>query len=263
MIETKISYKKVVLDKMNVPFVITLAVMDDGAVVDRILHTSAELIGRDLDEIDDKFSPLKLNSLISKFHRGDAEFFFQDSMFSIVYNQCAIAKLATDGGFNAFKNNRYDPRGILLGWAIETEFQLHLKPLLVDPAIVGVSLSAGSNFQVASRSSANFSWTIEIADPLDPENLLANYQIENGAISTASVKPAQLKADRTPLQATVLSHGLTEASVLATASLSKSASDTAQWFEDSRSTGLLVDDQHNHSAYVAGQTNGQSSQAQI
>ncbi|WP_125772601.1 hypothetical protein [Companilactobacillus furfuricola] len=62
--------------QMNVPFTIKLAVVGDVDVVERILDTSSQLIVDDLKIIDDKFSPIKQDSLISKFHRGEAEVFF-------------------------------------------------------------------------------------------------------------------------------------------------------------------------------------------
>ncbi|AKP67278.1 hypothetical protein [Companilactobacillus ginsenosidimutans] len=237
MIEPKIYFPQVTINKMNVPFTIKLAVTKRDQIVDRILDTTAKMIAKDLDEIDDKFSPLKTNSLISKFHRGDSESFFQDTMFQTVYNQCAIAKVATNGYYDAFKNDRFDPTGILKGWSIETEFQKHLKPLLVDPAIVGVSLGSDGDTQLATKANNNFSWNVVVTNPDNGCGIVAEYNIANGAIATAVADNADID---TPTQITVLSKGLTEAAVLANAGLTDRTAEVETWIEKSRLTGLLI-----------------------
>lgn len=244
MIEPKIYYPETTINKMNVPFTIRLAVTDQDSTIEHILDTTTELIEKDLGEIDDKFSPYKLNSLISKFHRGDPEPFFQDEMFQIIYNQCAIAKTATNGYFNAFKNDRFDPTGLLLGWAIENEFQKHLKPLLVDPSIVGVSLSSGQQMQLGVDAKSSFEWNIAVSDPED-HSKIAEYKIRNGAIATVLSANSDISKRREVEfadQITILSKGLTEAFVLANAGLKDNFQKIEQWMEQAHLTGMLVKD---------------------
>jgi thiamine biosynthesis lipoprotein len=256
MIEPKIYFPEVTINKMNVPFTIKLAVTRDDDVLDRILATTSKLIAEDLDEIDDKFSPLKTDSLISKFHRGDSEVFFQDAMFQIVYNQCAIAKVATNGYYDAFKNDRFDPTGILKGWAIETEFQKHLKPLLVDPSIVGVSLSVGNDMQLASKAESSFEWNIGITNPDDQRDIIAEYNIKNGAIATTTLNNGDIKTSHKagmPKQITILSKGLTEAAVLANAGMEDTTDEVEKWIEKSQLTGLLIDVTDDMTVFAQGQ----------
>lgn len=253
MIEPKILYPEVTVNKMNVPFTIKLAVTNHDQVVDYILDTTSKLIAKDLDEIDDKFSPNKLDSLISKFHRGDAEVFFQDSMFQVVYNQCAIAKVATNGYYDPFKNDRFDPTELIKGWAIETEFQKHLKPLLVDPSIVGVSFSSDEQMQLASANDSNFEWNIAIKNPDDSTDIVAEYNIKNGAIATATVESTDIPNKQTSKQVTILSKGLTEAAILADASLKDNTDEISKWIERSNMTGLLIDQNDDLAIFANGQ----------
>lgn len=251
MIEPKIYYPEVTINKMNEPFTIKLAVTQPGPVIDHILETTTALVTKDLDEIDNKFSPLKIDSLISKFHRGDNEVFFQDAMFQSVYNQCAIAKIATNGYYDAFKNDRFDPTDILLGWTIETEFQKHLKPLLVDPSIVGVSLSSNEQMQLATKTDSNFAWSIGITNPDDARDILAEYNIQNGAIATATMNSAD-HARHNFKQLTILSKGLTEAFVMANSGLQDSTDVVEGWIEHSKLTGLMIDTKDEMTMFASG-----------
>ncbi|MFD1472147.1 hypothetical protein [Companilactobacillus mishanensis] len=258
MIEPKMYFPEVTINKMNAPFTIKLAVTRNDDVIDHILNTTGELIAEDLDEIDDKFSPFKSDSLVSKFHRGDSERFFQDEMFQIVYNQCAIAKIATGERFDAFKDKMFDPTGILKGWAVETEFQKNLKPLLVDPAIVGVCFRTGEGMQLASKAGSHFDWNVGIKRPNNSHGIIADYRIQNGAIATAVMDDQEIQTDIHPennfvKQMTVLSKGLTEAAVLAKASLKDNTVDVENWIDKSRLSGLLINENGKLSVFEQGQ----------
>lgn len=228
--------------KLNVPFTIKLAVVDDIDVVERILDTASQLIVDDLDIIDDKFSPMKEDSLISKFHRGDAEVFFQDDMFQIVYNQSSLAKIATGGRYDAFAQDCFDPSDLIVGWAIETEFMKHLKPLLVDPQIVGVSLDSGLKMQVATDPNSSFIWNVEILDP-DDEAKLAHYQLKNGALATSSYNDEKFDSQfnyDSPRLITLVSKGLTEAAILADTAIKMNITDAVNMIEASKLTGFIL-----------------------
>lgn len=228
--------------QMNAPFTLKLAVVGDIDVVERILDTSVQLIVDDLQMIDDKFSPIKKDSLISKFHRGDAEVFFQDDMFQIVYNQSALAKIATGGRYDAFSDDRFDPSDLLLGWVIETEFLKHLKPLLVDPHIVGVNLASGPKMQFAVSEKSDFSWNVELLDPDDAQSV-AHFAIKNGAVATAAYNDIRNDSQvdfSAPRSITLVSKGLTEAAILADTAIKNDISDVVEMVQISQLTGLVL-----------------------
>lgn len=257
MNETEFFFLERSFYKMNVPFSIKIAVTDRDAVVERILNTSSQMIVDDLDVIDDKFSPQKADSLISKFHRGEAEVFFQDDMFQVVYNQAALAKIATKGQFDAFANDRFDPSEMLTGWAIEVEFMKHLKPLLVDPHIVGVSLSSSSMMQVAADPKSFFAWDVVINDPDDAEKI-AHYQIKNGAVATSTYNDGKSTSRpqlATPKLITLVSKGVTEAAILAQTAIEMDIDSVVDLIETSQLTGLILPADSTATAFFKGRFN--------
>jgi len=91
LIEPKIYYPNTVINKMNIPFTVKLAVTENDPVVAEILHSTTKLLEQDLDEIDRKFSPFKNDSLVSQYRRGDQDPLLADAMFQDVFGQCSIS----------------------------------------------------------------------------------------------------------------------------------------------------------------------------
>ncbi|WP_125772599.1 hypothetical protein [Companilactobacillus furfuricola] len=179
-------------------------------------------------------------------------------MFQIVYNQSALAKIATGGRYDAFASDRFDPSDILVGWAIETEFMKHLKPLLVDPQIVGVYLGSEQKMQVASNPDSNFSWNVEIFDP-DNDQEMAHYQIKNGAVATSAYNDVKMAPDsdfEAPRSITLISKGSTEAAILAETAIKMKLTDAVDMIETSQLTGLVLPVGSQPAVFSKGRFNG-------
>ncbi|WP_125772597.1 FAD:protein FMN transferase [Companilactobacillus furfuricola] len=245
MIEPKTFFPNVVVHKMDTPFTIKLAVINNDSVVKQILHTTTKLIEEDLEKIERKFSMTNSDSLISKYRQGETEAVARDPMFQEVFGQCNLANDFTNGYFDAFDDGKFDPSELIKGWAIERLFQLHLKPLLIAPNIIGVSFGDDKDIQMASKADSDFQWDIGINDPNRVGVKIAEYRIENGAISTTQIKNDNVRSfDRhVPClkQVSVITTSLTRANAWSSVAVSAGVDNFKRLIGDSGLTGVMVD----------------------
>jgi thiamine biosynthesis lipoprotein len=255
MIEPKVYFPNTVINKMNIPFTVKLAVTEDDRVADHILATTSKMINKELDAIEQKFSPFKEDSLVSKYRRGDSSPLMEDSLFQAVFSQCSIAEEVTSGYFNAFYDGRFNPTGLVKGWAIETIFQLYMKPLLVDPKIIGVSLNGGGDMQLATKDDSNFSWSVGIENPYNTQEIIAEYSIKNGAVATSGMNKRGEHISRNASnikQVTIIANSLTEADVWATAGIAAGTDKFEDLIQSSELTGMYVDDVEGMTSFAGG-----------
>lgn len=262
MIEPRTFYPQVIINKMNTDFTVKLAVKNVDPVIKQILKTTSKLIAQDLGEIDRKLSPNRPDSLVSKYRKGQHDALAQDPMFQEVFGQCSIAEAATSGYFNAFYDGKFNPDGLIKGWAIETLFQLHLKPLLIDPDIVGVALEGDGDIQLASKEGSDFHWNIDVQDPCDSEEVIAEYNIRNGALATSGMSKTVRKISHSSSsikQVTIVANGMTEADVWAIAGITAGTNYFKKMIESSELTGMLVDKTEGTTAFARGNFNHKQS----
>lgn len=253
MIEPKIYFPNQTLNKMNTKFNIKLAVTEEDPVVDKILLTTTKLIAEDLDEIERKFALDQADSLVNKFRNGDRSALKSDTMFQVVYHQCSIAEAVTHGYFNAFRDGKFDPTGLIRGWAVETLFQLHLKPLLIDPNIVGVAFNVGgNNVQVATKKGSDFQWNIAVKSPYDDREQVVSYKLKNGALATSNTNKIDGDVHGSLELVTILANGLTEASIWADAAMMAGLSRFENMIKESELTGMFVDDYEEMTSFAKG-----------
>lgn len=255
MIGPKTYFPKVVVDKMNTPFTIKLAVTDNDPVVKQILQTTTKLIEEDLEKIEQKFSMDDQDSMINQYRRGDNSAVASDPMFKEVFGQCSQAKSFTNGYFNAFNDGKFNPSELLKGWAIERLFQLHLKPLLIAPNIIGVSFGDDKDIQMASKANSNFHWNIGINNPNKENAKLAEYRIDNGAISTTKIKNnvKQLsKQSKALQQVSVITTSLTKANAWSFVGIKTDTNTFKKLINNSGLTGLMIDSSSVLTAFTQG-----------
>src|SRR5690348_1676863 len=68
--------------------------------------------------IDQKFSPYKKTSEVSKINSGELDVADVSNDMHKILELCQQTKTQTHGFFDAYHNDTFDPSGIVKGWAI-------------------------------------------------------------------------------------------------------------------------------------------------
>lgn len=241
-----VKYKTYVLKRMNMPFTIVFVRDNFDETLIEALNQIVNEIDKYLKNVEEKFSPFLLESLVSR--HTDLGGILQEDFFDLeyqeVYGRSLIAKKETQGLFNPFFDGKYNPTGIVKGWAIENAFMKYIKPLIDNNIIEAGAINGAGDMQVATRLESNFSWEIGIENPEDKEKIIARYSIQNGAVATSGIskKGQHIKSDNdiNHVQVTVVGTYLSDVDVLATAGV---VSDEKIWSEIVESkllTGILL-----------------------
>ncbi|MFC6176334.1 FAD:protein FMN transferase [Companilactobacillus huachuanensis] len=234
-----------VIEQMNIPFTVKLATTDPDEVVMEQLKLATDKINHRLVEIDRDFSPFRTDSLVSKYQRGDRNPILDSNDFQIVYGQAILAEQMTDKIFTPYFDGKFDPTGLVKGWAIEQTFDKYLTPLLDDPKIEGISLNGGGDIKFATKVNSEFCWGIGIEDPDNLQRILATYYLKNGAIATSGdskrgehiVRQIPNKIE----QVTVVDKSLVTADIWATVGVSAGLDKFSEFVEKYQLSGIIID----------------------
>lgn len=241
-----VKYKIYVLKRMNMPFTIVFVRDNFDETLIEALNQIVNEIDKYLKNVEEKFSPFLPESLVSR--HTDLGGILQEDFFDLeyqeVYGRSLIAKKETQGLFNPFFDGKYNPTGIVKGWAIENAFMKYIKPLIDNNIIEAGAINGAGDMQVATRLESNFSWEIGIENPEDKEKIIARYSIQNGAVATSGIskKGHHIKSDNDikHVQVTVVGTYLSDVDVLATAGVVANEKVWREIVENKKLTGILL-----------------------
>ena len=97
--------------------------------------------------------------------------------FEIVESLCAAAQWKTNGAFNAWRNEIYDPIGLVKGWAADYVIEI-LKSYGIQRAFV----NAGGDIALITNGEP---WRIAIENPGDSETAIGFLDLSGGALCTS------------------------------------------------------------------------------
>lgn len=231
---------------MQMPFTLKFALIGDGPIPAELTQV-AKKVEQFLQQVDQNFSPFKADSLVSKYQRGEltaAEF---SPQFQEVYGIAIQAQQVTNGAFDPFYAEQYNPTGLVKGWAIQRAFERFVQPLINRQIVLGAALNGAGDIQMAVVDNTDFRWEIAIENPADVQQVIWHYQIGTGAIATSgfSQHAGHIKVQTVPdlNQVTIVASTLIEADVLATAAITMGSSQLQKFRKTYPLTGLLVDQQ--------------------
>ena len=245
------------LKKMNMPFTIQFASEKFKENIEEVL----EMVVRDIDfylnDIENKFSVFKEDSYVSN-HKGIGEDFssiYFDKDYQSVYIESILAKKDTFGLFDAFFEKKYNPTGLVKGWAIEEAFTKYLKPLLDNNIVEGAALNGAGDMQVGISAKSDFSWSIGIENPFNLNEIVASYKISNGAVATSgfSKRGKHVKTENNIYQTTIVADSLKDSEIYATALLVAEESLVTQVIKEKKLTGMYIRENKEFIAFEKGE----------
>lgn len=191
-----------------------------------------------LHTVNDVFSTYREQSQISRLARAETTIEECDPEVAEVLGLCAEAERVSNGWFSATYEGRFDPTGLVKGWATE---RAALR--LVEAGAVGVSVNGGGDVQLCGVPGPDRPWRVGVADPLRPGGLAAVVTAAGAdrlAVATSGtaergthiVDPRTGKSAVTDLvSVTVVAPRLTWADCWATAAFAMGSREGLAWLE--------------------------------
>jgi len=130
--------------------------------------------------VDETFSTYKKNSEISRINRGlllSGE--YSQDMQSI-FALCEQTKQETQGYFDMFYEGKYDPSGVVKGWAIQKAYELLLKKEFIN-----FFIDAGGDIQASGKNGHGHPWKIGIRNPFNRQEHIKVLSIANQGVATS------------------------------------------------------------------------------
>lgn len=130
--------------------------------------------------VDRKFSTYKDESEISRINRGELHVEDASADMQKIFELAAQTCRETDGYFDISRNGRYDPSGIVKGWAIYNAAQL-----LIREGCNNFYVDAGGDIQVAGHNAVGEDWRVGIQNPFNITEIVKVLSISNCGIATS------------------------------------------------------------------------------
>jgi thiamine biosynthesis lipoprotein len=135
--------------------------------------------------VDAVFSTWKVDSQVSRLQRGELALADCDREVREVAQLCEQARERTEGWFDADLptpdgGRRFDPTGLVKGWAVERAGRL-----LADLDGHDFMINAGGDVTLGCRRADTPDWTIGIENPADRSQLVATVPLRSGGVATS------------------------------------------------------------------------------
>src|ERR1700730_3619726 len=134
----------------------------------------------DFSLLDRTFSPFLVESDVSRINRGELQLEDASPLVNQAIDLCRLYERATDGYFSAWIAGRFDPSGLVKGWAIDRACSIldryGYRDFFVD---------AGGDVQTHGRNSEGGPWRVGVRHPVE-RNKVARVVLASGlAVATS------------------------------------------------------------------------------
>jgi thiamine biosynthesis lipoprotein len=129
--------------------------------------------------VDEKYSPYKPASEVSRINAGLPQRLWSDEM-KAVWQRCLETSRQTSGFFNVMHEGRFDPSGLVKGWAIH-----NAAGLLRRLGFKDYYVEAGGDVEVSGRNETGRPWLVGIRNPFDRQENVKILSLSNRGIATS------------------------------------------------------------------------------
>ncbi|MFJ2604097.1 FAD:protein FMN transferase [Streptomyces sp. NPDC091279] len=193
-------------------------------------ESAADAVFGWLREVDERFSPFKSGSEVSRFGRGELRRGELSADLAEVLDLCEHYRAATDGAFDVRLPGRpFDPCAVVKGWSVQ-----RAAGLLTAAGARRFCLNAGGDVVTSGGP-----WRVGVRHPEHADQLCTVLELTNGAVATSAryERGDHIIDGRTGrpatglLSMTVVADSLTVADAVATAAFALGA-DGIAWAAD-------------------------------
>ena len=133
------------------------------------------------EKVDKKFSTYKENSEISKINRKELAVNEWSPDMKEIFELSEETKKETNGYFDIRRpDGKYDPSGLVKGWAI-----LKAADLLKKEGCKNFYIDAGGDIQAFGKNDENKPWQIGIRNPFKNKEIIKKLSIKNKGVATS------------------------------------------------------------------------------
>ncbi len=154
---------------------ITVEVVDVSASADLLERVFAYF-----DTIDQTFSTYKDTSEISRINRGELALEQASQDMQLVFALAEQTRVETDGYFDICHGGRYDPSGIVKGWAI-----FNAAEILREAGCENYYVDAGGDIQAVGNNSDGENWRIGIRNPFNRAEIVKVLSVTDRGVATS------------------------------------------------------------------------------
>jgi FAD:protein FMN transferase len=133
----------------------------------------------EFERLDRIFSPFLASSDVSRINRGEQLAEGGNLMIQVV-NLCRQYERATDGYFSAWIGGRFDPSGLVKGWAIDRACSILDKHGYPD-----FYVDAGGDMQTRGQPSFGQPWRVGVRHPVERDKFACVVLVSGSAVATS------------------------------------------------------------------------------
>jgi FAD:protein FMN transferase len=201
---------------------VTVHVVDDaadGEAFDKVFDDFALL--------DRTFSPFLVRSEVSRINRGELRPEDAGQLVNQAIDLCRLYEHATDGYFSAWIGGRFDPSGLVKGWAIDRACTI-----LDGYGYRDFFVDAGGDVQTRGRNAEGGPWRVGVRHPVERDKVACVVLASGLAVATSGtyekgehiLDPHSGQPANALLSFTVVGRDILQADVYATAGLAMGVS---------------------------------------
>ena len=154
---------------------VTVHVVDDRAE-----RKALDAVFDDFTLLDRTFSPYLAGSAVSRINRAELQPEDAGQLVDQAVNLCRLYEHATNGYFSAWIDGRFDPSGLVKGWAIDRACSI-----LDGYGYRDYFVDAGGDVQTRGLSAERSPWRVGIRHPVERGKVARVIQASGLAVATS------------------------------------------------------------------------------
>jgi thiamine biosynthesis lipoprotein len=144
------------------------------------LDAAAEAVFESFRSVDERFSPYKETSETSRIDRSELAPEDASDEMKEVLRLAEETRQRTDGYFDVRFKGRFDPSGLVKGWAIWKAARI-----LDEDGFVSFCIEAGGDIEVRGANDEGKPWVVGIRSPFDPSLMIRKLHLHSCGIATS------------------------------------------------------------------------------
>jgi FAD:protein FMN transferase len=132
--------------------------------------------------IDRKFSPFKPDSELTRLNTGQINLSDASDDMQAIFLMAQQTQQESNGYFQILHNGRYDPSGIVKGWAI-----LQAARRIESAGFLSYYLYAGGDIQMGQKANSTSAWRVGIQNPFNPQEIIKALLLQDCGIATSGI----------------------------------------------------------------------------
>ncbi len=154
---------------------VTLEVIDAGVTAELF-----DAVYAYFQYVDDKFSTYKDESEISRLNRRELNLEQASQDMQTIFALAEQTRLETDGYFDILHQGRYDPSGLVKGWAIRRAAEL-----IRGRGFGNFYVEAGGDIQMFGKNAWGEDWRVGIRSPFNSEEIIKVLSLSERGVATS------------------------------------------------------------------------------